>query len=60
MSKHLDAAARRVKVPGREEVGLVIDEGKNFGMSSFVYCIGVFFPDTGEVAYYEKGRERPA
>ena len=60
MSPDLATNARRVRVPGRDEVGIVIDEGKNIGRASHLYCIGVYFPDTGEVAYCEKGREQPA
>jgi hypothetical protein len=59
MALHVAPHARRVRVPGREEVGVVIDEGKNFGSESNVYCIGVYFASTGEVVYYEKGREQP-
>ena len=40
--------------------GIVVDEGKNIGSASMLYCIGVYFPSTGEVAYYEKGREQAA
>lgn len=57
---HIAPDARRVRVDGRTDVGIVIDEGKNLGSASNVYCIGIYFPDTGEVAYYEKGRERAA
>ena len=59
MALNITQHARRVRVPGRQEVGVVIDEGKNFGSVSNVYCIGVYFPSTGEVVYYEKGREQP-
>ena len=52
--------ARRVRVDGRDDVGIVVDEGKNFGVATNVYCIGIYFPETGEVAYYEKGREHAA
>lgn len=60
MTAHLAPNARRVHVPGREDVGIVVDEGKNIGSATHLYCIGVYFPRTGEVAYYEKGRERAA
>jgi len=52
---HIADNARRVNVDGRDEVGIVVDGGKNVGT---VYCVGVYFPSTGEVAYFEKGRER--
>ncbi|MCR6483998.1 hypothetical protein M8542_14330 [Amycolatopsis sp. OK19-0408] len=48
---------RRVKVRDREDVGIVIDPGKNFGVggpAGFVYCLGIHFPDTGEVRYYDQ------
>lgn len=60
MKAQIAPDARRVHVEGREEIGIVIDEGKNFGGGSHIYCVGVYFPTTGEMAYYEKGRERPA
>lgn len=60
MSVQIAEGARRVRVDGRDDAGIVIDEGKNFGSLSHLYCIGVYFPSTGEVAYYVKGRERPA
>jgi hypothetical protein len=50
-------SARSVRVDGRDDIGVVVDEGKNFGVATNVYCIGIYFPDTGEVAYYEKSRE---
>jgi len=49
---------RRVRVDGRDEVGIVVDEGKNIGSVTSLYCVGVYFPSSGEVAYYEKGREQ--
>lgn len=44
---------RLVRVPGRADVGEVVSEGVNIGQT---YCVAIKF-DTGEVAYYEKGRE---
>jgi len=44
---------RRVHVAGRDDIGEVIDEGKNLGN---MYCVGVHFPTTGEVVYYDKTR----
>ena len=38
----------------------MVDEGKNFGIAANVYCIGIYFPETVEVAYYEKGWEHAA
>ena len=43
----------RVRVPEREEVGEIVDPGKNIG---WLYCVGVHFPGTGEVAYYARDR----
>ena len=48
--------AKRVHVPGREEIGLLVDGGKNFGMNPSIYCVGIYFPSTGECVYYEKSR----
>lgn len=39
-------------------MGIVVDEGKNIGRTTYVYCVGIYFPSTGEIAFYEKGRER--
>ncbi|MEV4648340.1 hypothetical protein [Saccharopolyspora sp. NPDC049357] len=49
---------RRVRVSGREEVGIVIQEGKNFGgaFGEYVYCAVVHFPETGEVAFYDMSK----
>jgi hypothetical protein len=47
---------RRVRVAGRADVGEVIDEGKNIGSVISLYCVGVHFPETGEVIYYDKSR----
>jgi hypothetical protein len=47
-------------VPGRDDVGIVISEGVNIGGGSNIYCIAVYFPGTGEVAYFERGREQLA
>jgi|tagenome__1003787_1003787.scaffolds.fasta_scaffold19276580_1 hypothetical protein len=57
MAPHITPDARRVRVDGRADVGLVVDEGKNIGS---IYCVAVYFSSTGEVIYYEKGRERAA
>ncbi|MDO8731449.1 MAG: hypothetical protein Q7L55_02600 [Actinomycetota bacterium] len=48
-------SGRLVAVEGRDEHGMVVDEGKNFGS---VYCVGVHFASTGEVVFYEKTRVR--
>jgi hypothetical protein len=45
-----------VRVPGREEIGEVVDEGHNFGSAPAIYCVGVHFPSTGECIYYDKTR----
>lgn len=48
---------RRVRVPGRDDIGDVISDGVNLGKPAFnVYCVIVHFPDTGECAYYDKER----
>lgn len=47
---------RRVRVPGRDDIGEVVDEGMNFGRNPSIYCVGVHFPRTGECVYYAKTR----
>lgn len=58
VEKRFGQHVRRVRVEGRDEVGFVVDEGKNIGSAANVYCVGIYFPSSGEVTYYEKGRER--
>lgn len=60
MSVNIGSDARRVRVSNRDEVGIVVDEGKNFGTTHNVYCAGVYFPSSGEVVFYEKSHLRPA
>jgi hypothetical protein len=47
---------KSVTVNGRTDVGIVVDAGKNIGT---VYCVGIHFPSTGEVAYYEQQSVTP-
>lgn len=47
---------RRVRVSGRDDIGQEVDGGKNFGVNPSIYCVGIYFPDTGECLYYEKSR----
>ena len=47
---------RRVRVPGRDDIGIVIDAGKNIGNFRPLYCVGVHFQSTGEVVYYVADR----
>ena len=49
-------SGRRVKVRGREEVGVIVDGGKNIGS---LYCVGVHFESTGEVIYYAQSAVTP-
>ncbi len=51
---------RRVRVPNRDDVGVVVVPGKNFGMSQAIYCLGIHFPETGECLYYDARRVRDA
>jgi hypothetical protein len=44
-----EGALKWVKVRDREEVGTVVDGGKNIGRE---YCVGVLFESTGQVCYY--------
>jgi hypothetical protein len=43
---------------GRDEVGLVLEEGKNIGSAATTYCVGVYLPSAGEVVCPEKRREQ--
>ncbi|HEV7202968.1 MAG TPA: hypothetical protein VGN18_00085 [Jatrophihabitans sp.] len=47
---------RRVWVTGRTDIGEVVDPGKVIGHRFNVYCVGVHFPETGEVVYYDASR----
>lgn len=47
---------RRVRVPGRDDIGEVVDNGKNFGTNPAIYCLGIYFPKTGECLYYDRNR----
>lgn len=55
MAVNIQPDARRVLVRDRTDIGVVVEEGKNFGVSNNVYCLGIYFPDTGEVRFYETG-----
>jgi hypothetical protein len=44
--------ARRVRVPGREDLGEVLESGHNFGDTRSIRCVGVHFPLDGLCAYY--------
>jgi hypothetical protein len=47
---------QRVRVTGRDDIGEIVDGGKNFGANPSIYCVGVHFPTTGECVYYDKSR----
>lgn len=47
---------QHVRVTGRDDMGELIDEDRNFGTNPSIYCIGIHFPSTGECAYYDKSR----
>ena len=47
---------RRVWVTGRSDIGEVIDPGKVIGHRPSLLCVGVHFPETGEVVYYDASR----
>ena len=42
-----------VRVPDREDVGQVLQWGKNLGTNPSVYCAVVYFPTTGECRFYD-------
>ena len=47
---------RRVRVPNRDDVEIVVNPRMNFGMPQSIYCLGIHFPDTGECLYYDAKR----
>lgn len=47
---------RQVRVTGRDDIGEVINEGKNLGSSFNVYAVMVHFPSSGECVYYDSAR----
>jgi len=49
---------QRVRVPGRDDIGEIVDPGKNFGPTG-IYCVGIHFPSTGECVYYDRARVQP-
>ncbi len=51
---------RRVRVPGRSDIGEVLQQDQYFGVSKVVYCAVVHFPETGEVAFYDMSRVETA
>jgi hypothetical protein len=48
-----------VRVWGREDVGEIIDPGRVIGHAFRILCVGVHFPETGEVAYFDITRVTP-
>jgi hypothetical protein len=48
--------AQKVRVLGRDDIGELVDGGKNFGTNPPMYCVGIHFPETGECVYYDKSR----
>jgi hypothetical protein len=55
-TRSVDEAPRRVWVTGRDDIGEVVDPGTIIGHKHSLYCVGVHFPATGEVVYYEASR----
>ena len=47
---------KHVKVPGRDDVGQVIQWGKNLGSNPAIYCAVIYFPETGECRFYDIGK----
>lgn len=45
-----------VRVPDRDDVGQVIQWGKNVGVDPAIYCAVIYFPLTGECRFYERDR----
>lgn len=55
-ASQLHEAPRRVWVTGRSDIGEVIDPAKVIGHRPTLLCVGVHFPETGEVVYYDASR----
>lgn len=51
-----DWPPKRVKVIGREDIGDVIQWGKNVGASPAIYCAVIYFQETGECVFYDVRR----
>ncbi|WP_199442182.1 hypothetical protein [Umezawaea beigongshangensis] len=47
-------------MPGRSDIGEVLQQSKNFGVGKVVYCAVVHFPETGEVAFYDMSKVETA
>lgn len=47
-----DLIPKRVKVRDRQDVGDVIQWGKNLGTDPSVYCAVIYFAETGECRFY--------
>ena len=47
-----DLTPKRVKVRDRDDVGKVIQWGKNLGSNPAIYCAVIYFPETGECRFY--------
>src|SRR5690242_4257183 len=43
----------QVNVPDRDDVGQVIQWGKNLGSNPAIYCAVIYFPATGECRFYD-------
>lgn len=51
-----EGPARYVRMPGRDEIGTVIQPGKNLGGSINVYAYVILIEATGEVCFYDSSR----
>jgi len=48
-----DLTPKRVKVRDRDDLGEVIQWGKNLGSNPAIYCAVIYFPETGECRFYD-------
>lgn len=48
-----DVTPKRVTVAGRDDVGEVIQWGKNLGSNPAIFCAVIYFPETGECRFYD-------
>jgi len=56
MQMSYEGPPKYVRMPGRKEVGTVIQHGKNLGGAINVYAYIILIEATGEVCFYDSRR----
>ncbi len=51
-----DLTPHQVRVPDRDDIGQVIQAGKNLGTNPAIYCYVIYFEETGECCFYDSRR----